>query len=286
MPETGTTRCPQCKVAFHVTSAQLCAAKGTVRCGICLTQFDGNENACADPQLSTDHTDTDTDTESIQQSEPIAATEHIETPLNIALEESGVQNIDVGQLPSHQQLDALSESWRSEQQPSAEKLKPRTGAWRGKQWTIFLLLLTSIVVLFMQLLYFTSSELSLDERYRPTLEVACGLLGCPIAEQRNINLIQSNALVVQKHPNRKDALQLDMVLTNRATFAQPFPGLLLQFEGLQGQITAQRKFTPEEYLLGALASISLMEPEQPYRIKLEIFSPDSTAISYSLTVTN
>ncbi len=45
MPELLATRCPLCKVAFYVTRAQLTAAQGKVRCGICLHIFNGNKHA-------------------------------------------------------------------------------------------------------------------------------------------------------------------------------------------------------------------------------------------------
>lgn len=45
MSELLATRCPLCKVAFYVTKAQLGAAQGKVRCGICLHIFNGNKHA-------------------------------------------------------------------------------------------------------------------------------------------------------------------------------------------------------------------------------------------------
>ncbi len=38
------TRCPQCQTIFHVTPAQLEARAGLVRCGICASAFQADQN--------------------------------------------------------------------------------------------------------------------------------------------------------------------------------------------------------------------------------------------------
>lgn len=47
------TRCPHCKSAFRVTKAQLDAAGGIVRCGICFKTFDAFENLESDGETTT-----------------------------------------------------------------------------------------------------------------------------------------------------------------------------------------------------------------------------------------
>lgn len=48
------TRCPHCQRAFRVSTTQLEAANGMVRCGICLKAFDGREQLVVDPTAETD----------------------------------------------------------------------------------------------------------------------------------------------------------------------------------------------------------------------------------------
>ena len=44
------TRCPNCATQFRVTESQLAAAGGRVRCGACLTVFEGTEHLILDEE--------------------------------------------------------------------------------------------------------------------------------------------------------------------------------------------------------------------------------------------
>jgi predicted Zn finger-like uncharacterized protein len=46
------TRCPNCSTQFRVTESQLAAAGGRVRCGACLTVFEGTEHLILDEQTT------------------------------------------------------------------------------------------------------------------------------------------------------------------------------------------------------------------------------------------
>ena len=46
------TRCPNCSTQFRVTESQLAAAGGRVRCGACLTVFEGTEHLILDEEAT------------------------------------------------------------------------------------------------------------------------------------------------------------------------------------------------------------------------------------------
>lgn len=169
--------------------------------------------------------------------------------------------------------------------PTGKADKP-VGKPRVKRMTMLVLIIIATLALLLQVLFYTSAQLSLDKRYRPTLETLCGWLNCPIAEWRNLDLIQTEALVIQKHAEIEDALEVNVVITNRAAFPQKFPGLQLQFEDLKGNVVGRRIFRPEQYRTGALANLTTMTPQQAYQIRLDIVAPESNSTSYSLTITN
>ena len=96
-------------------------------------------------------------------------------------------------------------------------------------------------------------------------------------------MIKSSNLVVRSHPQFPDALVVDAILYNRASFTQPFPLLELRFADIQGQLLASRRFKPGEYLAGELAGRSEMPPQVPIRVSLEILDPGTQAVNYSLS---
>ncbi len=186
--------------------------------------------------------------------------------------------------PSQQRLGMLADTWQADQQSTLAAHKPVSSP--AKRLVQLVLIVAGIGALGIQLLFQASPELSTDSRYRPALALICDVLGCPITEQRDLNLIKSDRLMVQAHPDIDKALLVDLVLTNHAPFPQAFPDLRLQFTDLQGSTLAQRQFKPEEYLQGTMANIPAMAAEKAYRITLEIVDPGPAATSFSLTVTN
>ena len=90
--------------------------------------------------------------------------------------------------------------------------------------------------------------------------------------------------MVRSHPNLKNALMVDAVLQNNASFPQTFPSLDLVFTDLQGEPLAARRFTPEQYLGGEVAGRRDIPIKQPVHISLEIVDPGPKAVSYFITI--
>jgi hypothetical protein len=81
-----------------------------------------------------------------------------------------------------------------------------------------------------------------------------------------------------------NALIVDSVIENRASFAQPFPPLRLQFENLQGDIIQDRVFQSRHYLQGDLAGSTSFPAKSSIHIRLEIVKPGPSATNYALSV--
>lgn len=88
--------------------------------------------------------------------------------------------------------------------------------------------------------------------------------------------------MVRSHPKAQNALVVDAMMTNLASFQQPFPLLELQFTDIDGQIIAGRRFSPSDYLAGELTGRSMMPAKQPIHISLDIIDPGSAAVNYQL----
>ena len=75
------TRCPNCATQFRVTENQLAAAGGRVRCGACLTVFEGTEHLILDDDESAFSTGSEAD-----------------AALDALLDELGTAGIEAGEI--------------------------------------------------------------------------------------------------------------------------------------------------------------------------------------------
>jgi len=152
------------------------------------------------------------------------------------------------------------------------------GRWLG--WGTLNLL--AVLALGAQYVVYNYDELSRQHQYRPWFERICPTLGCELPALVDIGQIKSSNLVVRSHPEFTGALVVDAILYNRAPFAQPFPLLEIRFADLNGKLLASRSFKPSEYLSGELAGQTIMPPQVPIHIALDILDPGAKAVNYSL----
>jgi len=135
-----------------------------------------------------------------------------------------------------------------------------------------------------QYVFFHFDSLIQQESARPWLARVCPLLGCKVPGRMDISQIRSSNLVVHSHPEITGALIVDVILHNRASFAQPFPVLELEFSNVAGRPMARRRFTPKQYLAGEMQGKLQIPPQVPIHIALEIKDPGSEAVNYSLNL--
>ncbi len=166
--------------------------------------------------------------------------------------------------------EPLRLTWEQQRSPWGRRLA----------WTLLNLLAAG--GLLAQYASYNFAELARQDRYRPWFEAVCPQLGCSLPSKVDIAQIRSNNLIVRAHPQHPQALVVDAILYNRASFAQPFPLLEIRFADLNGQLLASRRFRPAQYLAGELAGQSQMPPHTPIRIALEILDPGPQAVNYSL----
>jgi len=161
---------------------------------------------------------------------------------------------------------------------SEEKLSK--GRW---PWVIGSALL--IVVLLGQSAWLNLDEWGSQPAYRAYYEKACKIITCQLPDRFDITQIRSTYLVVRSHPDRKNALVVDAIIANRASFEQPFPGIDLLFYDIQGNLVANRIFQPNEYVKGEVFGRTTMLANQSIRLSLAIADPGDKAVNYRLEVT-
>lgn len=154
---------------------------------------------------------------------------------------------------------------------------------RGKGvWLWSLLSVLAALGLATQFVYYNFNELTRQPELRPWLKTACTVLPCTVPGRVDVSLITSSNLVVRPHAEFPNALSVDAIIYNRASFAQPFPLLQLNFMDDKQKTLARRNFHPQEYLGGELAGRSSMPAQTPIRIALDVLVPDANASNYSL----
>lgn len=182
-----------------------------------------------------------------------------------------------GDRVGHSGLDLLA---NIEPEPVVFANRGDHNRWLKRGWSIGTA--AALVLLFAQYIAFNFDRLSRDQSYRPLFASACPLLGCTLPDMDNIKLIRSTNLMVRSHPDYQNALVVDAIISNRASFQQRFPTMELQFTNLAGDIVAGRHFKPSEYLAGELKGSSTMPVNQPIHVSLEIIDPGQLAVSYQL----
>lgn len=151
----------------------------------------------------------------------------------------------------------------------------------GLLW--FFLSMTLGIALGAQYTFYNFNELSKVSEYRPYLEFLCQWTGCQLPSKIAVQKIKTTASPrVRKHPTKRNALIVDVLMINTATFLQPFPRIEILFSDHKQKPVASRAFMPGEYLKGELTGITLMPINKEIHVRFDILDPGSNATQYEV----
>jgi predicted Zn finger-like uncharacterized protein len=227
------TRCPNCDTTFRVTTQQLQASGGQVRCGHCQKIFDAfatltaQEPQIASPEPAASAAD--------QSEEHRSALESSERP---PVADSPIIRNDRAQLVRPDPAASLYE-WEFRMPES-----PR----RTVLWTVLAPLLS--IVLAGQAAYAFRTELMVSlPQTRSYYMRLCESFGCTIGLPKLSNYLHIEAsdlkAVDPAHPNE---IQLLVSVRNRAPIELAYPAFELTLTNSLEQAIARRVFLPAEYL--------------------------------------
>lgn len=257
------TTCLFCGSVFRVTQAQLDKAHGKVRCGVCGEQFNALltlENYHGEPTHS------------------IEAKTGEYSAISAGTDEASLA-------PAHTESSDAKPAMAPPQAENSESVSLEVAMYgdageqrRNRQWLWGLGILGLLLLLVVQVVYYLRYELIADPSYQQQVLNLCRLLPCD--EQRfhspqQVRLAERNVFT---HPTRDQALLISGRLVNEAPFAQQPPRLRISLSDLQGNLIANRLFTPEEYLSDP--DIHELPPGRAIPFRLEIFDPDEKALTY------
>ncbi len=271
------TRCPHCSTFFAVSAAQLNAAAGRVRCGTCLSIFDGLKH------LTDKSPDPNPDRAELNPRSP----DHLPGGGKGGGWQASV-NLDAFQADSLESTPPTlkqGDSAATEEVPAViREDMDRAEAERRGRWKTTALTAASLILLAalgVQYAWFKPARvLAGYPQARPWLEKFCAYANCRIPDRREPSKIQMLARDVRVHPGYEGALLVSATLVNAASHAQPYPRLQFSVFNVNGQTIASRIFEPEEYLSPDLNPKGDMSPGKPLQIALELIAPEEASISY------
>ena len=324
--EALVTQCPHCDTRFRVTEAQLATADGRVRCGACLSVFQGTDylviedagweedavdaldeildelSASAEQEIPAGETDQphEQDRQSLaNEDERDASSEHADVDwwrprgheqaheqqdgqqshpgIGAGDDDEVALDLNESSTPERAAADANATSGNADEMP----MQPVRAATR-RYWTAVVLAVGAVTLL-LQVGWYQKDRWVHDADVRSYLEAACDWLGCSLPVYRNSEEIEARELVVRAHPEISQALMVDALVVNRASFAQPYPVIDLTFTDVNGRSVARRGFNPAEYLAGELTQATIFQPGTPIHISFEIEDPGEDAVNYRMT---
>lgn len=279
------TRCPSCRTLFRVTPQQLQARDGWVRCGRCMTVFDGFATLAILPESTPGGgpagaatqgptvtvsapgmpAPTPPQVQPAEGSTAAAASEAVpesSAPPGFEFEpiEPASSAVQKSKPAAAAPFESLQAAAHSEPRPAVPPLQTIKGDARFLQqargtsrrsprlWAIGSFLL--LAVLGVQLVYVYRSELA--ARYpvmKPALGRLCELAGCTVPALQRPRLLSIEASDLQSiDPARPGLIQVTATLRNNATHEVGYPAIDLVLTNTREHTLARRIVLPGEYL--------------------------------------
>jgi len=264
------TCCTGCETVFRVTTGDLQASGGQVRCGRCQTVFDAFASLTARPPGQTQEgaaTDSPIATSrEMDADEPTSSAMAVLDPVPDDLEpqapmpEQASDSVDVAEteMPTEtaEPPDSTTESPgiadRFADDPAANLFEwefkappknPRTRLWLSLS---LLLAITAIV----QAAYAFRTDLMVNyPQARPLYVQICVSLSCEIGLPRLADQLDISASDLQLvNPQTRNQVELTALVRNRARVAVEFPAFELTLTNEEERVVARRVFLPDEYL--------------------------------------
>ncbi len=150
---------------------------------------------------------------------------------------------------------------------------------RRSYWGIVLVLIF-IALLVIQLSFSFQQQLRAYPAAQPWLSLLCQWLPCDHSANDPYQALRIVSREVIAHPTATKAVQVNATIINQNSQAIDFPVLGLSFKNINGQVVAQRQFSPHEYLADGLDLNAGMPPQQLIRVSLDLVDPGNSAVAF------
>ncbi|HEC28951.1 MAG TPA: DUF3426 domain-containing protein [Gammaproteobacteria bacterium] len=166
-----------------------------------------------------------------------------------------------------------------------EELAAVTGRQTGSNtrlWSTGIILLT--LTLLLQGMYSFRNSLAQNEQMRGIIIGMCVLLKCEIPlrndASRGIKTIKMLNHAILSVPQEPDQLRIKTIFTNTATYAQVYPVLSIKLSDESGDVTAMRRFLPNEYLAKHINIKEGLPAKTAVEVFVDVIKPKHPVVSY------
>lgn len=298
------THCPHCDTCFRVTTEQLKAARGSVRCGRCFGTFNALEHlvdeapqtrtqppaltpaaakkpapapaaatTTAPPENTPHQTSSSAASPAPPAPEPLQATAPQKPPASTP---APPQPTPVTAPPPPAREAQVERSQLLVDEIQSGPSKPA----RSLFWLWVLLSVTLTLLFIGQYAWFNLASLAQQPQLRPALQAMCGVIKCEVPLIKAPYMITLVERDIRNHPEQQGVLQVKARIINKAPYPQSYPLMELSLHDITGQIIAARRFTPSEYLAGNIDQKPGMAPQQVVDILLELADPGKEAVGF------
>jgi predicted Zn finger-like uncharacterized protein len=261
------TRCPGCQTVFRVTTRELQASNGRVRCGQCQDVFDAFASLTAQ--------------EPEEENAPQVAARPLQTP-----------SVSKALVPVAPQRAAAAPEAAS-QPPRLPRPDPAASLYewefrmppQGSRTWLWVMLSTALMVAaaVQAAAAFRDEILVALPAARPLYDSACERIGCRIGLPRPADRLHVEASDLQLLGNvRPNQIELTVLLRNRAPVAVEYPAFELTLTSAQDEVLARRIFLPAEYLDAAASLHGGLAGSGELPIRLFLDTGNIAATGYRL----
>lgn len=240
--------CPSCQTRFRVTAEQLAVANGRVRCGACLSVFDGRAAMVTETSTVAD------DPVEVLLDDPPPAVAMPGRP------ESPMEDIRI-ETPTA----------RREREPTSRR-QPHPAFLAMAIAAALALLATGILVL----QYETYA-------HHPVLRQAYETAGVDLPAYRALDAIRVDNATVDERSGAGDDLIVRLRFANTAPRYQRFPTVAVRFFSAGGDVLAEQRVEPVAYLPSPTHT-RRMTPNRPVAIRLRLDDPGHDAARYAVSL--
>ena len=264
------TKCPACGTLFRVTPEQLQAQQGQVRCGRCMTVFDGLVALAALPEPAPEAAargGSEVGGFKLEPVEPAKAA--APQPPAARAAEAGQGEKDYGPAPEQLSLDA-------------ELFPDPSQARRDRLWAVGAALL--VFALAGQAAYYYRADLAVQyPGLKPYLVKLCDALQCKVLPPQRPRQIAIEASDLQATDTARPGLiQLTATLRNHAGHYLGYPALDLVLTNTKEHMLARRVFLPKEYLERGKDATAGMPANAEITIRLDLDTGDLSPAGFRL----
>lgn len=263
------TLCPKCSTTFRVTSEQLEARSGDVRCGHCQHVFNSFATL-----ITVEESEISGSSEENSPALTKASTTSYSEAEASDFEEESITQSDPNYFPEENAVAYDDEEEDFDSTPVKEKLNLK---WLSACCALLFLLVGQIV-------YFYRVDISVAApATKPLLVAYCAILNCTVPYPRDITLLSIESSGLYASPMRQTETTMTATIRNYASFPQVLPALKLSLMDKKGKPIASRVFNAEDYLDNdGTNSNQSIRPNHEVNIRIDYDSGDLNATGYQL----